>query len=65
MRPAACASVMRNRKPQRRRPRSGVHTFSWQRFFLLLIGGLFLFIPGLVVTIIGIYDEKDADEDKM
>ncbi|KAH3863725.1 uncharacterized protein LOC127866637 [Dreissena polymorpha] len=56
MRPAVYASVMRNRKPgARRRPKSAPHVFSWQRFFLIVFLGTVSFIPGLIVTIIGIH----------
>lgn len=62
MRPAVYASVMRNRKSGTRRVYPTPHRFSWQRFFAMLFVGAVLFIPGLIVTIIGIEHTDNLDD---
>ncbi|XP_060553184.1 uncharacterized protein LOC132714349 isoform X2 [Ruditapes philippinarum] len=62
MRPAVYASVMRNRKSGTRRVLPTPHVYSWQRFFVMLFVGAVLFIPGLIVTIIGIEYNDNLDE---
>lgn len=57
------ASVMRTRKPGQRRVQPTTHTFSWKRFFMLLVVGIMILIPGLVVTIIGIEGAENLPGD--
>jgi len=62
MRPAVYASVMRTRKPERRRVKSTPHVFSWKRLSMMILVGVVLFLPGLVVTILGIESEEHIAE---
>ncbi|KAL4240724.1 hypothetical protein ACF0H5_001512 [Mactra antiquata] len=61
MRPAVYASVMRNRKTGARRVNSAPHRFCKRRFCLMLSSGVGLFIPGLIVTIIGLENVDNYD----
>ena len=54
------ASVLRSRKPGARRIQQGDHTFSWRRFFMMVFAGAVLFIPGLIVTVLGLNSENIA-----
>lgn len=61
MRPAVYASVMRNRKTGTRRVSTAPHQFCKRRFCLMLSSGVGLFIPGLIVTIIGLENVDNYD----
>ena len=61
MRPGVYASVMRNRKTSSRRVTHQPHKFAWRRFFIMAFIGAVLFIPGLIVTIIGLDSSDEID----
>ncbi|CAL1543149.1 unnamed protein product [Lymnaea stagnalis] len=63
MRPAVHANILRNRGP-RRHMRMRKHVFSARRLMIMVFSGVFLFIPGLVLTIVGL-DNSESDYHNM
>ena len=59
MRPAVHASILRNRS-QRVRRVMRPHSFSMRRLLVLAFIGSIFFIPGIVLTIVGL--EKTTEE---
>ncbi|XP_076458482.1 uncharacterized protein LOC143292184, partial [Babylonia areolata] len=60
MRPAVHASILRTNRSQRARRVMRPHSFSMRRLLLLAFIGSLFFIPGIVLTIVGL--EKTAEE---
>ncbi|CAG5122449.1 unnamed protein product, partial [Candidula unifasciata] len=56
MRPAVHASFLRNRGLHQKR-RKRTHVFSPLRLVILVVSGVLLFIPGLVLTIVGLQNQ--------
>ncbi|XP_033750214.1 uncharacterized protein LOC117334618 [Pecten maximus] len=63
MRPAVYASVVRNRKQNARRIRLRAPQFSLRRVMVMVFVGGALFIPGLILTILGVENEGDTEKD--
>ncbi|XP_076447029.1 uncharacterized protein LOC143284210 [Babylonia areolata] len=60
MRPAVHASILRNR-PNRPRPVLRPHTFSLKRLLLLGVVGCVIFIPGIVISIVGLENTAEVE----
>ncbi|XP_021346645.1 uncharacterized protein LOC110446025 [Mizuhopecten yessoensis] len=63
MRPAVYASVVRNRKQNARRIRLRAPQFSLRRVMVMVFVGGVLFIPGLILTILGVENEENMDKE--
>ncbi|XP_069123964.1 uncharacterized protein [Argopecten irradians] len=63
MRPAVYASVVRSRKQNARRIRLRAPQFSLRRVMLMVFVGGALFIPGLILTILGVENEGGTEKD--
>ncbi|XP_046345103.1 uncharacterized protein LOC124125785 [Haliotis rufescens] len=61
MRPALHANILRHRSQRARRLYNRPHTFSLGRLLMIILVGSILFIPGLILTILGIQQAKDTD----